>query len=69
MTINKDKVTLAAWTTADELKFIAGIVKQGTLAGYVVSILKRSEWGAIDLVVVDEAARRRLAWLRSRASA
>lgn len=63
MTISKAKVPLSAWSTADELKFINGMVSRRALAGYIAAATKRADWGGVDVSVVVDAATRRLAWL------
>lgn len=57
------KACLPAWTTADELRFVGGLVKRSALAGYIDAATKRSDWGAVDVSLVVDAATRRLAWL------
>lgn len=69
MTINKGKVALAAWTTADELRFVTGLVKKSALACYIAAATKRSDWGAVDVSVVVAAAQRRLDLLNGEAAA
>lgn len=68
MTIAKDKVVMAAWTTTDELRFVNGLVKRSALAGYITAATRRSDWGAVDVAVVVEAAQRRLDWLKGSAA-
>jgi len=68
MTIAKPRAVLAAWTTADELRFVTGLVKRSALAGYIAAATKRSDWGAVDVSVVVEAAQRRLDWLKKGAA-
>lgn len=68
MTINKEKAPLAAWTTADELRFVMGLVKRSALAGYILAATQRADWGAVDVSVVVEAAQRRLDWLKGSAT-
>lgn len=63
MTIDKEKLVLSAWTTADELKFVSGLVKRRALEGYIHAATKRADWGAVDAKVVVGAAQRRLDWL------
>lgn len=68
MTIATTKTTVAPWTTADELRFISGLVKRSALAGYIAAAAKRADWGPVDVSVVVEAAQQRLDWLKKGAA-